>query len=582
MKTHQQDLCTTLSMLSDDGWRLKASKCQFFQEKLEFLGFELGADGWSPKDQTLQQLLQMPAPQNKTQWRRVRGWMNQLSRFLFNGCGAMEELDKCEKEGDSGSWQKFLVILEEHMVRCSHPVAGEAFSVCVDASGSGWGGCLIQGDKIICCCSGIWERTMRHHRSNVLEIEGLTRALQRFRPFVYGRAVSVYTDNAATFSLKNADNLSDFIRRRLDAILEFCPDIKFIPGKANVVPDFLSRASQLAVVGLSGESSTEEWLQFGHRGHFGVKKTMERIKAAGGSVSWNKVKDHIRRCRPCQRFRLPRKMLPFGVLEDVKDVKQVASIDFIGPLETSTSGVKFIFTYVDHLSRFTVAVASQKADMKTAIRILQKIFKEHGRPQTLLCDSGSYFTTPRFEAFLKDMGIQRKLAPPHCHFSNGLNERLNGNLVNRLRRMLAEKEDSTMKNWKNILQPAVDVINSTKHETTGFQPSFLWCEGRTNEAAPDLVKRARKKAAENFDRERDRVNGQLHIKPIDQLFPLGSMVWVFDYVSWHRHDRKLYSFWKGPYKVVNVVSEHTREVSKCDDRSNVKFVVHIDSLQEYY
>lgn len=40
---------------------------------------------------------------------------------------------------------------------------------------------------------------MVHHKSNELELEALVRALGIFRPWIFGKPVVVFTDNAATF-----------------------------------------------------------------------------------------------------------------------------------------------------------------------------------------------------------------------------------------------------------------------------------------------------------------------------------------------------------------------------------------------
>lgn len=147
--------------------------------------------------------------------------------------------------------------------------------------------------------------------ANVLEMEGLIKALQRFRLYVYGQNLGVFTDNAATYSLANPDNLSDFVKRRLDAVLEFAPDIKFLPGKSNVIPDFLSRRGAMFSMGAAETPrSTQELLEYGHQGHLGPRKTMQRIRSVGGDVPWAVVKRHVQDCKSCQLFRHQSKLLP--------------------------------------------------------------------------------------------------------------------------------------------------------------------------------------------------------------------------------------------------------------------------------
>ena len=76
--------------------------------------------------------------------------------------------------------------------------------------GSGWGAVLLQEKS-----SGLWPQALKHQISNHLEMEAVVKALRKFRPWIFGARLTVFSDNSSVASIANADNRSPFIRRRL-------------------------------------------------------------------------------------------------------------------------------------------------------------------------------------------------------------------------------------------------------------------------------------------------------------------------------------------------------------------------------
>ena len=115
-------------------------------------------------------------------------------------------------------WRHFLSLLRRHFVRCAMPssTSFESFTVVTDASKLGWGAVLLAGQRIVRCAHGLWSPGFQHHVSNVLELEALCRALQTFRPWIFGAPVQAIMDNQAAVSFNNPAHLSDFLTRRLD------------------------------------------------------------------------------------------------------------------------------------------------------------------------------------------------------------------------------------------------------------------------------------------------------------------------------------------------------------------------------
>ena len=298
---HEDDIRTVLEVLETDGWRLNPTKTSFFQTDFTYLGMRLRTGTWEPLDDSVRQLKDTSPPKDRTGWRRVRGWLNQLNRFIHDGSKVVAALRKSEESKEDDDWKEFISLLEGHMVRCIHPKHSGAFALGVDASKEGWGACLVQSQSVVCCASGTFESSIRHHTSNELEAEGLVRALEKFRPYIYGKDVTIFTDNASTWSLGNCDNCSSFVKRRLAKVQEYSAQMKYVDGPSSVVPDFLSRMPQL----MAQQSSLIELLHQAHEGHYCARKTMDRLRRLGGKVQWKTVKLWVDHCPLCQRFKSP-------------------------------------------------------------------------------------------------------------------------------------------------------------------------------------------------------------------------------------------------------------------------------------
>ena len=70
-------------------------------------------------------------------------------------------------------------------------------------------------------------------------------------------------------------------------------------------------------------------------------------------------------------------------------------------------------------------------------------------------------------------------------FSNGLNERLNQTLVNKIRCKINEKRNKIA--WITIAHECTEKYNETEHSVTGFSPKYL-LEGKNVDILPDELK----------------------------------------------------------------------------------------------
>ena len=143
------------------------------------------------------------------------------------------------------------------------------------------------------------------------------------------------------------------------------------------------------------------------------------------------------------------------------------------------------------------------------IAALQEMFTRHGLPKTMVSDNGRQFVTKETKEFLASFGIRHVTAPLYSPRQNGLVERFN--------RVLSEKLDEGLREGKRvdlILQDTLFYYRSTPHCTTGVSPyeamygrkmrtklSSLRPEGKERrvKVCPAEVRRKQKKIADNFN-----------------------------------------------------------------------------------
>lgn len=83
----------------------------------------------------------------------------------------------------------------------------------------------------------------QRYDSNELECLALVWALEKLRPYLYGRRFTVLTDNIAVKWLHSKKNVQGKLARWILALQDYQFDVKHIKGSENIVADALSRAT---------------------------------------------------------------------------------------------------------------------------------------------------------------------------------------------------------------------------------------------------------------------------------------------------------------------------------------------------
>jgi len=95
------------------------------------------------------------------------------------------------------------------------------------------------------------------------------------------------------------------------------------------------------------------------------------------------------------------------------------------------------------------------------------------------------FNSIEFKNYLENPNIQLILTAVDAPFSNGINERLNQTIVNKIRCIMNESKGKT--NWSKIAEEYRNTYNETNHSVTGFSPKYL-LSGESTDLLPDELK----------------------------------------------------------------------------------------------
>ncbi|GJV47357.1 putative reverse transcriptase domain-containing protein [Tanacetum coccineum] len=133
---------------------------------------------------------------------------------------------------------------------CSAPIlalpeGSEDFIAYCDASIKGLGVVLMQRDKVIAYASRQLKIHEKNYTTHDLELGAVVFALKIWRHYLYGTKCTVFTDHKSLQHILNQKELNMRQRRWLELLSDYDCEIRYHPGKANVVADALSRKERI-------------------------------------------------------------------------------------------------------------------------------------------------------------------------------------------------------------------------------------------------------------------------------------------------------------------------------------------------
>ncbi|GJT14070.1 putative reverse transcriptase domain-containing protein [Tanacetum coccineum] len=127
----------------------------------------------------------------------------------------------------------------------SLPDGPEDFVVCRDASNKGLDYVLMQRGKVIAYASRQLKIHEKYYTTLDLELGAVVFALKTWRHYLYGTKSVIYTDHKSLQHIFDQKELNMRQQRWIELFSDLNSEIRYHPGKANVVADALSRKERV-------------------------------------------------------------------------------------------------------------------------------------------------------------------------------------------------------------------------------------------------------------------------------------------------------------------------------------------------
>ncbi|GJU70647.1 putative reverse transcriptase domain-containing protein [Tanacetum coccineum] len=188
------------------------------------------------------------SPKTPTEIRQFLGLAGYYRRFIEGFSKIAKTMTKLTQKGVKFDWgdkqEAAFQLLKQKL--CSAPImalpeGSEDFIAYFDASKKGLGVVLMQREKVISYALRQLKIHEKNYTTHDLELGAVVFALKIWRHYMYGTKCTVFTDHKSLQHILDQKELNMRQRRWLELLSDYDCEIRYHPGKANVVADALSR-----------------------------------------------------------------------------------------------------------------------------------------------------------------------------------------------------------------------------------------------------------------------------------------------------------------------------------------------------
>ncbi|GJX23728.1 putative reverse transcriptase domain-containing protein [Tanacetum coccineum] len=192
------------------------------------------------------------SPKTPTEIRQFLGLAGYYRRFIEGFSKIAKSMTKLTQKGIKFDWgekeENAFQLIKQKL--CSAPIlalpeGSEDFVVYCDASHKGLGAVLMQREKVISYASRQLKVHEKNYTTHDLELGSVVFALKIWRHYLYGTRCTVFTDHKSLQHILDQKELNMRQRRWLELLSDYDCDIRYHPGKANIVADALSHKERI-------------------------------------------------------------------------------------------------------------------------------------------------------------------------------------------------------------------------------------------------------------------------------------------------------------------------------------------------
>ncbi|GJZ62061.1 putative nucleotidyltransferase, ribonuclease H [Tanacetum coccineum] len=245
---HENHLRLMLDLLRKEKLYAKFSKCEFWLQEVHFLGHVVNHDGIHVDPSKIKAVKSWNVPTTPSEVRSILGLARYYRRFIENFFKIAKPLTSLTQKNQKYKWgekqEEAFQTLKDNL--CNAPILSlpdgvEDFVVYCDASNQGLGCVFMQRDKVIAYALRQLKSHEKNYTTHDLELGMMVFALKIWRHYLYGTKSVIYTDHKSLQHIFDQKELNMHQRRLLEVFSDYECEIKYHPGKANVVDDALTQ-----------------------------------------------------------------------------------------------------------------------------------------------------------------------------------------------------------------------------------------------------------------------------------------------------------------------------------------------------
>ncbi|GJV27315.1 hypothetical protein Tco_1383763 [Tanacetum coccineum] len=247
-KEHEEHLRQILKLLKKEELYAKFSKCELWISRVRFLGHVIDCRGIHVDPAKIESIRDWASPKTPTEIHQFLGLTGYYRKFIEGFSKIAKTMTKLTQKGVKFDWgdkqEAAFQLLKQKL--CSAPIlalpeGSEDFIAYCDASKKGLGAVLMQREKVISYASRQLKIHEKNYTTRDLELGAVVFALKIWRHYLYGTKCTVFTDQKSLQHILDQKELNMRQRRWLELLSDYDCEIRYHPGKANVVADALSR-----------------------------------------------------------------------------------------------------------------------------------------------------------------------------------------------------------------------------------------------------------------------------------------------------------------------------------------------------
>ncbi|GJW54188.1 putative nucleotidyltransferase, ribonuclease H [Tanacetum coccineum] len=561
-KEHEEHLKAILELLKKEELYAKFSKCEFWIPKVQFLGHVIDSQGIHVDPAKIESIKDWASPKTPTEIRQFLGLVGYFWRFIEGFSKVAKPMTKLMQKKVAFEWgdkqEAAFQTLKNKL--CSAPIlalpqGAENFIVYCDASHKGLGAVLMQNEKVIAYASRQLKIHEKNYTTHDLELGAVVFALKIWRHYLYGTKCTVFTDHKSLQHILDQKELNMRQRRWLELLSDYDCEIRYHPGKANVVADALSRKERIKPL---REGYTE-----GKVGTPRRRNSMLKWQELVAMLWWFKDCDHARVKAEHKR---PSELL---VKPEIPQWKwDNTTMDFVTKLPKSSQGYDTIWVIVDRLTKSAIFTPMRETDSleKFARMHLKEVVTRQRIPVLIIYDRDSRFASNFWRSLQKSLGTSLDMSTAYHPQTDGQSERTIQTLEDMLRACVIDFGNG----WVRYLPLVEFSYNNSYHASIKAAPfealhgrkcrsPVCWAEvGQVQLPGPKIVQETT---------EKDRV--------------------ILKVSNWKRVVRfgkreKLNPGYVGPFKVLEKVRSVAYKLELPQELNKVHNTFHVSNLKKCY